>query len=371
MSSEPHFDPYQFAGSHRLAQPVSMDTRLAYSDFAGMHVQTRKQSRQRHFPTPDWVFDNEKFQLVLVTFMEHRAWPLSVNKKLSLHQRLKCAQAAMLAGHKGKTAILGRLCREFLVSDSSQRKILDVEIEALDTYLSISGHIAALVAAIIFLYHRAKLDSVGVAAELHIKPNHVRQIIFRCSKIARGLGLEVVPARRRKKYGSTIAPLMTVPVELTCKEEPPMMVWTKNTDGSWTQTGEFLETETKVVIHVDANAKATGKAMRPVEALEIVNGWLRLPDTTAKHFRFQIGPAPAKARKESQLKENDMAKQTKPAAKPRTKGPKEDGHARRLRLIREGLCTACGKRKPREGRKECKTCADYYTAWAKQHAKKK
>ena len=49
---------------------------------------------------------------------------------------------------------------------------------------------------------------------------------------------------------------------------------------------------------------------------------------------------------------------------------KETGHARRLRLIRAGKCTACGKRKPRKGRRECKTCAEYYAGWERAHAKK-
>ena len=35
-------------------------------------------------------------------------------------------------------------------------------------------------------------------------------------------------------------------------------------------------------------------------------------------------------------------------------------HQRRLRLIREGLCTWCGKRKARKKRTTCKKCSDKY-----------
>jgi len=54
---------------------------------------------------------------------------------------------------------------------------------------------------------------------------------------------------------------------------------------------------------------------------------------------------------------------------------KETGHQRRVRLIKAGLCTACGKRKPakrQDGKlgKECSTCKKYYAVWAaKQEAK--
>ena len=54
---------------------------------------------------------------------------------------------------------------------------------------------------------------------------------------------------------------------------------------------------------------------------------------------------------------------------------KETGHQRRVRLIKAGLCTACGKRKPakrQDGKlgKECSTCKKYYAVWAaKREAK--
>ena len=49
----------------------------------------------------------------------------------------------------------------------------------------------------------------------------------------------------------------------------------------------------------------------------------------------------------------------------------ETGKQRRARLIQAGKCTACGKRKPRKDRRECKTCADYYAGWAKDKARPK
>ncbi len=52
----------------------------------------------------------------------------------------------------------------------------------------------------------------------------------------------------------------------------------------------------------------------------------------------------------------------------------ETGHQRRQRLIKAGLCTNCGKRKPAKkadgtlGR-ECQHCKDYFATWSQQHAK--
>jgi hypothetical protein len=58
-----------------------------------------------------------------------------------------------------------------------------------------------------------------------------------------------------------------------------------------------------------------------------------------------------------------------PAQKETTMPKKETDHERRLRLILEGKCTACGKRAPRKGRRECKQCVDYYVGWVRTHAK--
>jgi ribosome-binding protein aMBF1 (putative translation factor) len=53
---------------------------------------------------------------------------------------------------------------------------------------------------------------------------------------------------------------------------------------------------------------------------------------------------------------------------------KETGKQRRARLIREHICTACGKRKARkkDGKwlTECAACAAYYAKWAAKKAGK-
>src|SRR5208282_3224236 len=68
---------------------------------------------------------------------------------------------------------------------------LEIEIEGIDTYLRISENGGAdVVAATVYLYYRTGLDSVGVGAELGLKPPHVRQTLFRLHQAAKRIDAE-------------------------------------------------------------------------------------------------------------------------------------------------------------------------------------
>lgn len=141
-----------------------------------------------------------------------------------------------------------------------------------------------------------------------------------------------------------------------------MLVWTKNTEGKWVRTGEVLPTEKLVQILRNAD-KPSGPAYPVARALKIVENAIAT-GKTGDAYRYDLAPATTSAARKAQ-----NAKQ--PQAKPRKK---ETGHQRRLRLTREGLCTACGKRKPtrrHDGKigKECSTCKKYYADWAAKSAK--
>jgi len=74
--------------------------------------------------------------------------------------------------------------------DDEQNRIkqLEREISGIDTYLRISENGGAdIVAAIVYLYYRTGLDSVGVGGELGLKPPHVRQTLFRMHQTAKNL----------------------------------------------------------------------------------------------------------------------------------------------------------------------------------------
>jgi hypothetical protein len=137
-----------------------------------------------------------------------------------------------------------------------------------------------------------------------------------------------------------------------------MIVFKKLPDGMWQKSGEILPTEHTYTIAVDAENRE--RMTYPCkDAIQEVENRIK-KGTTA--YRFELAMPPA-----SQLKHKAKPKA---AAKSAPKAKKETGHQRRLRLIREGKCTACGKCAPRKGRRECKTCAEYYADWAKAAAKK-
>ena len=70
--------------------------------------------------------------------------------------------------------------RAQLDDEETRKKILTVEIEGIDTYLRITKSGGAdIIAAIVYLYYRTDLDSVGVGNELGLKPPHVRQTLWR------------------------------------------------------------------------------------------------------------------------------------------------------------------------------------------------
>ncbi len=194
---EPHFDPYQFYKSY--ARPVSALTRLDWTDFLdGMHVHTHKQSHDRRLPTPEWALRDDFLREVLVRFLEKRAWCNAAqkgNRSLPLAQRIQNAQKAIAAQREKKTAALKRLCKEYAAllgkngDGAARRWQLDIQIEALDTFLgtTVRDGGLALTAAVVVLYYRVGFDSVGVGTVLNLKPNHVRQLLYRLNRVAQQL----------------------------------------------------------------------------------------------------------------------------------------------------------------------------------------
>ncbi len=77
------------------------------------------------------------------------------------------------------------------VDEQKRIKQLESEISGIDTYLRISENGGAdVVAATVYLYYRTGLDSVGVGAELGLKPPHVRQTLFRLHQSAKRIDAE-------------------------------------------------------------------------------------------------------------------------------------------------------------------------------------
>lgn len=207
-----------------------VSTGIDFSDYARMGTQQRKQSGERRLPTPTWAVNDAQLQELLVTFMEERAGLRK--KKGTLAERLARAQTAIINQRPRLSAVLDKLCKDYVhikrfgaYADLSDTEVLDIaesvfnnrpllasdasglgaremltakqtrdwaiEIEGLDTYLRYTQTGGAgVVAAIVWLYYRVGMDSVGVGAELGLKPPHIRQTLWRLHETARKLWKE-------------------------------------------------------------------------------------------------------------------------------------------------------------------------------------
>ena len=83
------------------------------------------------------------------------------------------------------TATLTRLCQRYTQlknadPTSDELKELEHQIENLDTCIRVlQKGMATVIAAVVYLYYRQGLNSVAVGELLHLKPPHVRQLVWR------------------------------------------------------------------------------------------------------------------------------------------------------------------------------------------------
>lgn len=202
---------------------------ISFDDYTRMQTITRKTAGERRLPTPMWAMNNAMLRRVLVRFMEERAFSkkerATFQKDLGLRERLLQATSRIILKRPAAVATLDRLCEEYVsikqrglnpdmtdkewneskaqpymafaegearyVDEQKRIKQLESEIEGIDTYLRISENGGAdIVAATVYLYYRAGLDSVGVGSELGLKAPHVRQTLFRLHQTAKRLDID-------------------------------------------------------------------------------------------------------------------------------------------------------------------------------------
>jgi hypothetical protein len=218
-----HFDKFQFAG--KSSRPVRATktrdgwntTGVSYDDYTRFQTQTRKPSGERRLATPKWAVNDPLLQELLVVFMEERA---AIRRGTgTLFERLEHARQAVIATHPRLSDTLTKLCNEYVelkkfgacpemadedvlayaekilgarplwvevareLLQGRRKRELEIEIEGIDTYLRYTQNGGAdVLAGIVYLYYRAGLDSVGVGAELGLKPPHVRQLLWRLAQ---------------------------------------------------------------------------------------------------------------------------------------------------------------------------------------------
>jgi hypothetical protein len=223
---EQHFDKWQFADSFRNhAVSASSDGHggftcpgIAFEDFSRMSTMQRKTTGVRRLGTPTWAVNDKELQHLLVVFMEERAGfrkhkdplietPKDLTKE-ALLARLEKAKEQVISRRAGSFAVMKKLNAEYVelqqlgLGGLPRCRELENEIQGLDTYLRTSENgTADVVAACVYLYYRSGMDSVGVGAELGIKPPHVRQTLWRLHRVAdRIAGIKrIVPTKEERE----------------------------------------------------------------------------------------------------------------------------------------------------------------------------
>jgi hypothetical protein len=195
------FDTHQFAG--RGMHPVHADFDghdfnshgISFQDYGSMHVEKHKLNSGRQAGAPDWVFNDSKLRAVIVGCIEARAYAGHLkNYKLTGTDadRLARALRRIAAAKPDLEARIDKLCRAFLDAKYSGRaadeKELTQKVEEVDTQLRMMDNPAKYYAGVAYHYWRCGLNSVETGQQLHIKPPHVRCLLWRMGKVAGQLG---------------------------------------------------------------------------------------------------------------------------------------------------------------------------------------
>jgi hypothetical protein len=163
-----------------------VSTGLSHDDYAGMHVQNRG-TAERRLAAPTWAFNDSQLRELLVHFIERRAG--FRNPRSGTHaERLARAKARLASRVPRMTTTLTDLCREYVAvkkrdRDARRRRLLEIEIENLDTQLRFIKKPEAIVAGVVFHYYRRGADSVETGLCLGMKPPHVRMILWRLNRL--------------------------------------------------------------------------------------------------------------------------------------------------------------------------------------------
>jgi hypothetical protein len=177
------YDDHAFA--RKTIRVVSKETRLAFSDYGGMHVERHKTTRFRGW-IPAFASDPVKLKKVLIV----SAWRF-------LHGGKKVPDNIQLDE-------LIRLTDEKFARDEKRISSLDpanyssLQQEIFDRYrVSYDQGYMKVRAAVMYRSWNLGWHSTRVAASLQMSPQQIRIILWRMNQIARELGYETFPAGRR------------------------------------------------------------------------------------------------------------------------------------------------------------------------------
>lgn len=165
---------------------------IAFEDYSRMRVRCRRLAPGRTNGTPHWAVNTTEMRALLVRFMEARAGIREPGTGSHI-QRLNAAQRKILTSVPRKVEVLDRLMREYQAvkhADPARARMLESQIQNLDTVIRTAREGAGLVTRMVYLYYRCGLSSAQVGTELGISPRTIRQTIYRLHRLAERIEAE-------------------------------------------------------------------------------------------------------------------------------------------------------------------------------------
>jgi len=153
-----------------------------YESFSRMSVHEHNLASGRQKEQPEWTVKPELIAQVVARFMEMRARIRKPQTHLTIKNRIRNAERKIKADLPRQREQLVRLCKRHMEASGEAREKLAVLVENLDTQIVVAAKAALLVTGIISYYYLQGWNSVDTARVLHIKPPHVRQVLFRLNR---------------------------------------------------------------------------------------------------------------------------------------------------------------------------------------------
>lgn len=184
----PHYDRHQFSGKRTSQRLVS------YSDQHNMHVIKRVGRQERRLQTPTWAMNDELLRVMLVRFMECRAYQGGYcDQTGTLQERLVRAEKKLATRIPGLQARLEKFILEYRqvqsqhISNSEKTERLEeleTEIKNVDAQIRLfrkPGGVAGAVLRCVHLYYGLGWNSVEVANEIlpSLDPMWVHQVLYK------------------------------------------------------------------------------------------------------------------------------------------------------------------------------------------------
>ena len=184
-------------------------TGISFTDYNFMRVQEHKASGERRLDCPSWVLNDAHLRSVLIEYLLSRA---GVSKKkrdeLHLFSERDLVLFAMQKFRDNESNLIARYVKfedEFLLHLKcaspfclKRCKLLRRYLASLDSQICLQRNPHRFW-KVIFCYYRRRLDSVGVAAEVHLMPSTVRQTLRRMNKCAERLGYAAPVERQNRR----------------------------------------------------------------------------------------------------------------------------------------------------------------------------